>query len=410
MTPQLTKADLTAVGLSSSALNDVDRVISGFLKEEADDTGAFAGAVLLVSWRRQVIKHTAYGYAELFDEKLKRLKHPRPMCVDSVFDLASVTKVVATSMAVALLFDEGKLLLTDPISRFLPAFNWPSKRDITVFDLITHSSGLPNWLPFYLLVDTLEEAIDLIAELPLTFTRGHDRVYSDVNFVVLGKLIETVTDLPFADFVETQVFQFLGAVNTRFCPPESWRERIVATSIGNPFEAQMCSTRSFPILPPRSVEDLPSWRRHVLVGEVNDANCHLVFGGVSGHAGLFSTAWDIAVLAQTLLDGLATGRKHLLRAETITYFVTPKSHLGQGLGWRTGRLRDFPATFGHSGFVGNQVFIDPHNQLTILLFTNRVHSALPYVEPSSFIGPIVSSVYQGLGLSNGVEVDPWLAK
>jgi CubicO group peptidase (beta-lactamase class C family) len=398
-------------------LSDVDGVVEGLLKREFGDGGAFAGAVLLVSQGAEVLKHSAYGYAELFDGRGNRLRSPRPMQAGTVFDLASITKVAATANLLARSFQQGALLLTDAVSEYLPAFDRADKRGITVWELLSHSSGLANWLPFYLFVDSGDDAVELAAELPLAYERGRRRAYSDVNFVVLGKLLETVTGKPLDQLFRQEVAEPLSLSRTRYRPPAEWRAEIAATSVGNRMERRMCEERTFPRTPPRQAIDLPGWRRHVLVGEVNDANCHLVFGGVSGHAGLFGTADDLARMARSLLDSLSCGSlskgstkaaSHWLSPDTAHYFTTPKLTPGQGLGWWTNRLDVSPRTFGHRGFTGGQLFIDPENELIIILLTNRTHSDLPYADPRGFSEQVAGSIYRGLGIADGAKVDPWL--
>jgi CubicO group peptidase (beta-lactamase class C family) len=393
----------------SPSFAQVDRAITGLIRKEATDEGAFAGAVLLVIHGGSVVKLTAYGYAELFDDDGARLASPRPMETETVFDLASITKAVATANLIARLFEEGRLRLTDPISSFLPAFERPDKNEISVADLLTHASGLANWLPFYLFVESGDEALELIADLPVRYPRGRRREYSDVNFVVLGKLIEAVAGKPLDRLMEEWIAAPLGLERTRYRPPAEWRDQIAATSLGNRMEERMCGEREFPRAPNRKPDEIPGWRRHVLVGEVNDANCHLVFGGVAGHAGLFSTAGELGRLSTALLEALGGGPEQLLRSDTLNYFTTPKVTPGQGLGWWTNRIGAFPRAFGHRGFTGTQLVIDPENELITVLLTNRVHGLLPYAEPASFTDPVVGSVYRALGLAAEVTVDPWLA-
>ncbi len=393
-------------GLAAPATQYVTETVNGLLKQRADDAGAFAGAVLLIARGGHVMLHRAYGHAELFDVKLQRLAMPRTMRADTVVDLASVTKAVATAMAAAVLFERGSVRPTDPVARFLPAFRRPGKSAITVADLLGHTSGLARWLPLYAFVDDAADAVSLIAELPTLFERGHERAYSDMNFVVLGRVLETAADEALDTFTARNIFGPLGMEHTCYNPPAEWRRDTAATSIGNRMEASMCAERTFPLPLPRSPTELPGWRRHVLVGEVNDANCHLVMGGVSGHAGLFSTASDLAVLARALMETLRTGTRYLLDARTVQYFVTPKVTPGQGLGWWCNRLDASPRTFGHRGFVGNELFIDPANDVVVVLLTNRVHSALPYADPQESTTAILSAVYRALGIAPRVVVDP----
>ncbi|MEX2542124.1 MAG: serine hydrolase domain-containing protein [Trueperaceae bacterium] len=386
----------------------VDETVSGLLKQEAADDGAFAGAVLLVVHEGNVVKSAAYGYAELFDRHAVPLPVPRAMENDTVFDLASISKAVSTANLTALLFQDGALRLTDPICRYLSAFDRPGKREISVAHLLTHSSGLTNWLPFYLLVDNGDDSLGQIARLPQTYTPGRQRCYSDANFVVLGKLIEAAAGVALDSLFEERIAGPLNLRHSRYRPPEAWRERTAATSLGNRMEERMCSERTFPVDLRRGVKDLPNWRGHVLKAEVNDANCHLVFNGVAGHAGLFANAEDLVKVGEAMLDAVLGRDEAWLRRDIATWFTTPKVTPGQGLGWWTNRLSESPRTFGHQGFTGTQLFIDPDSDLVTVLLTNRVHSALPYAEPHRFTVPIMSSVYRALQVADELAVDPWL--
>lgn len=385
----------------------VDETVRRFLRGRADDGGAFAGAVLLVTQGDAVVIDAAYGHAELFDRHGERLQDPRPMTRATPFDLASLTKVIATATLVALLFEQGVVAPTDPLHSLLPPFNGPGYRDVLLADLLTHSSGLPNWLPLYLFTEDADDAIDLIASLPVAYPRGRQRVYSDVNFMVLGRALEAATGSPLDGLFHDLIARQLNLQQTWYLPPTACRHACAATSLGNRAEESMCVERPFVPRPTKLPADLPYWRRHVLVGEVNDANAHLVFGGVAGHAGLFATAHDLARLGSSLLASLAGRGEGLLRPDTAHFVTTPKVTPGQGMGWWTNRVDVSPRAFGHRGFTGTQVFVDPRHELVLVLLTNRVHALLPYAEPERYAGPIVSAIYRELGLAESVVVDPW---
>jgi len=388
----------------------VDETVSRFLRRRADDAGAFAGAVLLVTQRDAVVIEAAYGHAELFDSRGERRPDPRPMTTDALFDLASLTKVVATATLAAVLFEEGVVAPQDPLCSLLPVFDRPEKRDVLLVDLLTHSSGLPNWLPLYLFVERAEEAIEMIASLPGAYPRGRQRVYSDVNFMVLGRGLEVAAGQTLQRLFQDRIARPLGLERAGYRPPAAWRHACAATSLGNRAEERMCVERPFVPRPTRLPADLPGWRRHVLVGEVNDANAHHVFDGVAGHAGLFGTARDLSRLAASLLASLSGCGSGLLRPDTAHFVTTPKVTPGQGLGWWTNRVDASPRTFGHRGFTGTQLFVDPRHDLVVVLLTNRVHALPPYAEPEVFSGPIVAAVYRELGLATGVVVDPWASQ
>lgn len=366
------------VGMRARRLREADEAVRAGLGEAAG--AGFPGAVLLVARHGVVVKHTAYGHAQTFsgDTPLRR-----PMRTDTVFDLASVTKVAGTTAAVMRLVDAGRIRLADPISRWLPAFGTGGKRAITVRHLLTHTSGLWEWQPVYLHATNPRAAIRYVSGLPLRYRVGADRHYSDLNFMLLGEIVRRETGLGLPAFCRDQVHGPLGMTDTGYLPLRRHpRFRIAATSLGNAYERQMIRTgEPYPILGGATVDDYPRWPRHTLVGEVNDGNSNFAFQGVAGHAGLFGTAHDLAVYSQTLLNGGGYGRRRVFGADTVAAFTTERLP-GQALGFWTDRFAEVPALgtggFGHSGFTGTEFAVDEDRGLLVVLLTNRCHPDLPY--------------------------------
>src|SRR5690606_31436438 len=258
------------------------------------------GCVVLVGARGHIVHRKAYG---------QRVVEPEPeeMTVDTVFDLASLTKPVATATSVMLLVEEGKVELDEPACTYLPEFTGDGKETITVRQLLTHQSGLiaDNSLNDYL--DGPEKAWERITALDLVKEPGEKFIYTDVGFIVLGKLVERVSGQPLGEFARRRIYEPLGMHETGFLPPEDLKPRIAPTQ-----------------------KQAGEWLR----GTVHDPRSREL-GGVAGHAGLFSTADDLALYAQMLIDGGRRGDVQILKPETIAVMNTPHETTGglRSLGW-----------------------------------------------------------------------------
>jgi CubicO group peptidase (beta-lactamase class C family) len=279
-----------------------------------------------------------------------------PVTADTLYDLASLTKVVATTTMAMILVDEGKLDLDRPVGELLPGFRGPGKEAVTVRHLLTHSSGLPATAPLFREIQGREAYLERIQALDLTDPAGSRSVYSDLGIILLGEILERAAGEPLEAFVRDRVFVPLGMRDTRFRPPPELRPRIAPT-------------------------ELDPWRGRLLQGEVHDENA-FAMGGVAPHAGLFGTARDLARFAQMLLNrGTFNGRR-LVSRETVDLFTRRAGIPGsdRALGWDTksaegssaGTLFS-PRSFGHTGFTGTSVWIDPERRLFVILLTNRVH-------------------------------------
>jgi CubicO group peptidase (beta-lactamase class C family) len=310
--------------------------VVSYLRSQVDS--AFPGAVIAVGYQGEIVLLNAVGHYGSGDA--------RPVTPATIFDLASLTKVVGLTTAAMMLVDSGQLDLDAPVQRYVPAFQGADKERVTIRHLLTHSSGLPAWRPLYREAATREEALALVDTTPLLRQPGDTFVYSDLGAIVLMQAVEAIAREPLDRFLEARLFGPLGMAATRFLPPESWRSRIAPT------------------------ENDSSFRHHMLRGEVHDENAARL-GGVSGHAGLFSTAGDLARFAEWLL------RAPQMREWTKRQNLPPGS--SRALGWDTPSERSSAGTklsataFGHTGFTGTSVWIDPENDLFIILLTNRVN-------------------------------------
>ncbi|MHB1192952.1 MAG: serine hydrolase domain-containing protein [Longimicrobiales bacterium] len=377
-------APLTAAAQTDGAsLARADSLVAAWVA-----SGRIPGAVLLVMRDGEPVLEKAYGYASLMEyaegeygtsqagesrpEALTRLAGPVPMTTATVFDLASVTKVMATTFAVMLLADRGELDVGAPASRYLPDFRGCGKDDITLRHLLTHTSGLQQWVPTFYHASGADAAYAYVRDLPLGWPVGEGRHYSDLGFMLLGRVVEQVTQKPLDTFLRDELYGPMGLRDTGFrragAPPVE-PGRIASTSHGNPYEHRMVQDSTFGYLIRGDPDSWDGWRRYTLVGEVNDGNSWHGWGGVAGHAGLFSTAGDLSKLLQLLLDRGEAGGRRYLRPGTVEAFLAPVVE-GQALGWQVPAYAP-PGSFTHTGFTGTWVLGVPSQRLTVVLLTNR---------------------------------------
>lgn len=330
------------------------------------ELGAYAGAVALVAHRDQVILERACGWAVIEPDRI-------PMVVETRFDLASLTKVVATLPAILRLIDQGVFGLDDPVAKVLPAFGADdAKRAITIRHLLSHTSGLPAWLPLYLDQTGPGAYVAAIARADLEATPGSDVIYSDLGFILLGEIVRHVTGDDIATVAEREIFIPLGMAKTGFRPPSSERPRIAATELGNPREIEMTGDRAL---------EYPHWRQNIIWGDVHDGNAYYGLDGVAGHAGLFGTAADLLRYGQCWLHHGTLAGVRLLSPEIVAE-ATREQAPGRGLGWRVpgpegdeiDLIRSLGAdAYGHTGFTGTALWVAPALELVAVLLTNRVH-------------------------------------
>jgi CubicO group peptidase (beta-lactamase class C family) len=359
------------------------------LKAETDsilqgqvDRDKIPGAVVLIKKDNKIIHYRAYGYAQKYDFDHNLLRPPVKMRVNTLFDIASLTKVTGTTTSIMLLVDRGLISVDDRVCKYIKAFDTPEKKDITLRHLLTHTAGLYEWYPLYYLASDRQECYRIIENLPLTSPVGQERRYSDLGFVLLGEIIEIVSGLPLETFMEQNIFQPLGMKNTRYNPlTGGGRERIAATSAGNPYERRMVhdSTLGYRVkeIDP---DQWNGWRTYILKGEVNDGNAWYANGGVSGAAGLFSTAADLQKLVDMLINNGVTGTKQFISGGTIKTFLT-KDSFNNGLGWMMDPDNSFmknapDGSFGHTGFTGTSIAVVPRERISVILLINRQNCGL----------------------------------
>jgi CubicO group peptidase (beta-lactamase class C family) len=336
-----------AAPVTTQSYGRFDPVVA-YLRSQVDS--AFPGGVVAVGFRDSVVLLAAVGHYGAND--------PRPVTPETIYDLASLTKVIALTTECILLVDQGKLDLDAPVQRYLPEFRGPMKDQVTIRHLLTHSAGLAADLPLFDSTRTREAALRMVDTSPLLWPPGTRFVYSDLSAIVLMQVVERITGRPFDQVLADDVFGPLGMTATRFVPPKSWDDRIAPTEVDTFF------------------------RHRLLIGEVHDEGAARL-GGVSGNAGLFSNAPDLARFAAWLLDTRA-GRPGPLRADSgLVHRFTTKQDIPPGssraLGWDTpselssAGTKMGPNAFGHTGFTGTSIWFDPDRNVFIILLTNRVN-------------------------------------
>lgn len=339
-----------------------------------------AGVVLQIALDEKVVYRKAYGFAEKFgtvDGCMVRLNKPDSMRTTTMFDLASLTKVFATTFGIMILIDEGKIHLEDPVHLYLKDFVGGGKSKVTIRELLNHTSGLYEWQPLYYHASNQAETYHYICKLPLKYKVGEARHYSDLGYMLLGYLIERVSGERLDVFLTRHLYGPLGLKETVFNPLKHGfsPDQIAATSHGNPFEYHMVADPNFGYRTHENVSAFKGWRKYTLRGQVNDGNAYYANGGVAGHAGLFSTASNLQALMDLMLNYGTYGGKRYIDSTTVKEFTT-MDRFRNGLGWdmdpKVIEARGMPAgTYGHTGFTGTSVVMVPKYKLSILLLTNR---------------------------------------
>ena len=359
-----------------------------------------AGAVLLVARDGRVLHEGAYGFAQLHDDARRPLPEPRPMRTSTMFDLASVTKVMATTMAVMMLVDRGLVDLDAPVFRYLEDFRGPRHDSITVRHLLNHSSGLVQWQPLYYDASTAAGTYAVIRDMPLGWGVGGARHYSDLGFMLLGYIVERVSGRTLDVFLAEALYRPLGLRQTTFTPKARGFDGFAATELGNGYERRMVYDSTFGYRYEGDPRSWDGWRRYVLLGETNDGNAWYAHGGIAGHAGLFSTAAELRVLLDLLIGRGAYDGRRYIGAEVVDRFLTPDAY-GHHLGWMV--PRGMPAgSFAHNGFTGTYVLGIPAHGLALVLLTNRQHLGTDDRGYFPDLGPLVQSLSRTI-LSGAAE-------
>ena len=356
----------------------VDALINGEIEQ------GFPGAVLLVMKDGKVLKNTAYGFARKFADGGELLDAPVKMSKETLFDIASNTKMFATNFALMKLITENKLDVSLPIQHYLPQYKGAGRELRLVKDILTHTAGYAPQVRFFTHENALGENFFsqntertkqlILTKVPFAVGRNTQHIYSDTDYMLLGMLVEKISGLTLDQYVEYEIYHPLGLKHILYNPLKKGfnKNQFAATEIAG-------NTRGGRV----SFEHV---RDYVLQGEVHDEKAFHSFGGVAGHAGLFSTTEDLAVLAQTLLNRGGYGNKQIFSDKVMDQFIKPDDDNGSfGLGWRRANNGDIkwhfgpyasPSAFGHTGWTGTVTVIDPEHDLAIILLTNARHSKI----------------------------------
>ena len=361
---------------------DVDLTILNKILKESIDKKAWPGCVLVAAKSGKIFIKKAEGY-HTYHKK-------RKMRESDIFDLASITKPVVTVSAAMKLFDQGLIGLDDPVESYLPKFRSENrnlkntKSNVTIKHLLTHTSGLPAYKPLYAFALNEESLLDSIYKIDLNFKPGDSTVYSDLGMILLGEIITKVSGVSLDTFIDSVLFKPLGMNNTLFNPNEKKLHRIVPTEIDQ--------------------------KGRLIKGVVHDENARAL-GGVAGHAGLFSNANDLAKFSQMMLNGGIYGWNRIFKSETVKLFtdnISQNSTIPKSMGWdkpsgkSSGGVYLSDLSYGHTGFTGTSFWIDPKNEVIVILLTNAVHPSRKVKQPNYFDWRqrVHSSVYESLKITN----------
>lgn len=329
---------------TSNQFNDVDSVINKAIVDEA-----FPGAVVLVWKDGNIIFENAFGHFT-YDKTSPKVS------LNTIYDLASVTKVVATTTATMICYDRKLFSLDDKVVKYIPEFGVNGKENITIKNLLLHNSGLVAWKKFYERNLTADEVLKEIYAAELEYKTGEKMVYSDLGIITLGKIIEKVTGKSLDVFCKDEIFVPLKMNSTFYNPPDSLKKLCTPTELDN------------------------YWRNRQLQGEVHDETSAML-NGVAGHAGLFSTAKDISKLMAMLMNQGKLNDKQFIQQGTIEYFTKRYSdESSRAIGWDTKSETGSSSgnyfsknSFGHTGYTGTSIWADPERNLFVVFLTNRVY-------------------------------------
>ena len=362
-----------AVGANN---NYIERFMESAIKDSA-----WPGGVLLAAKSGNIFYHKGHGF-HTYESK-------KPVRSSDIFDLASITKVIATTSGIMKLVDKNKIDLDKPVVSYLPNFKGKKKKykkqksEITVRDLLSHSSGLPAFKQYFKMEKTREVILENIYDTEPVRKKGDTTIYSDVGAIMLGELIEKASGFPLDIFVDSLIFKPLGMGTTFYNPPEEKIKRVIPTEIDP--------------------------KGNLIHGYVHDENAHSL-GGVAGHAGLFSTAKDLVIFSQMMLNKGLYGWKRIFKQETVDLFTARANLVSQSsrcLGWdspsgaSSGGVYLSDASYGHGGYTGTTLWIDPDNEIIVVLLTNAVHPNRKNKDPKYFDWRhrIHSAVYESLSIN-----------
>ena len=332
---------------------EIDEIVSKYMNENY-----FPGATCIAVKDNEIVFDKCYGFASTEPEKVE-------MQNDTIFDLASVTKTITTTM-ILMLATEGKININSSLNNYIKYIFEDEKLSksiggITIKQLLTHTSGLISWFPFYTRKDDLYSVLKSID----CKTGNNEVLYSDLNFILLGETVKAITGLTLKDAVKQYVKEPLKLKTLGYGPVNELN--VAATEFGNQIEKEMCKDRGL---------SFDGWRPDnvPIKGEVNDGNAYYFFKGQSGHAGVFSDKYDLAKLLMLYLNKGEVNGKRLISSDIVNASMTEQCPT-RGLGWYFSSM--FPYGLGHAGFTGTSVYLVPANKLAVVTLTSRLHEKNP---------------------------------
>ena len=386
--PVLHPGSIKGAGMREEPLGEIDGLL-----ESAIDDQVMPGAVAFVARRGHIVKEEAYGYsAQYTDGDFTEMDNPIPMSKDTIFDLASISKLFTTTAAMTL-YEDGAFQLDDPVAKYIPEFAANGKENVTIEQLMTHTSGFKPWIPLYTIEGDREDRLDYVFQYPLQSAPGTDYTYSDLNMITLGALIERLSGMRLDEYVKQEITDPLGMDDTMYNPPAELKERIAAT------------------------EYQPWTNRGLVWGEVHDESAWSL-DGVAGHAGVFSTASDLAKFAHMYLMEGRYGGTRILEPATVKLLTENRipefSGDDHGLGWelQQGWFMDAlseSTTLGHTGYTGTSIVVSPTNQTIAILLTNRVHPTRETVSTSPTRRAFARKVADAIPVAMDKKADPWFS-
>ncbi|WP_270180197.1 serine hydrolase [Alkalihalobacillus sp. CinArs1] len=384
----LHKGSVRGAGMRIEPLDEIDDVLETAIEEQV-----MPGAVAFVARRGHIVKEEAYGYqARYTDDSFTEMDDPLKMEKDTIFDLASISKIFTTTAAMTL-YEKGMFELDDPVAEYIPEFAANGKENVTIEQLMTHTSGFKPWVPLYTIDGNREERMQYVLEYPLRSEPGTEYTYSDLNMITLGALIEKLSGMRLDEYVQKTITEPLRMNDTFYNPDPQLKNRIAAT------------------------EYQPWTNRGLVWGEVHDENAWSL-DGVAGHAGVFSTATDLAKFAHMFLMDGRYGGERILKPETVALLTEnripqfPGDDHGLGFelqqGWFMDALTE-STTLGHTGYTGTSLVISPSNQTIAILLTNRVHPTRDTVSTSPTRRAFARQVADAIPVDMPKKADPWFA-
>ncbi|MBP1948033.1 serine hydrolase domain-containing protein [Virgibacillus litoralis] len=386
--PILHPGSVKGAGMVAEPLNEIESVMESMISDNV-----MPGAVTFVARRGHIVQHEAYGDAAIYqDDSGNQLEDPVAMSKDTIFDVASLSKIF-TTIAAMKLHEQGQFNLDDPVADYIPEFAQNGKENVTIRQLMTHTSGFKPWVPLYTIGENKQDRLQYVFEYPLDNEPGSTYTYSDLNMITLAVIVERISGKGLDQFVKENITEPLNMTDTMYNPPEELKDQIAAT------------------------EYQPWTDRGLVWGEVHDENAWSL-GGVAGHAGVFSTANDLAKLGHMMINDGRYGSKQILQPETVELLVEnqipqfPGDEHGLGFelaqGWYMDALSE-SSTIGHTGYTGTSFVVNQNNDTIAILLTNRVHPTRETVSTNPARRQFARQVADAIPVTTPGSNDTWFS-